>query len=220
MNVRQHVLPPTSLIPNSPLPLMHYRPKDPLSPNTFRDLCGQNGWQVQWIYRYGDTQRSHYHSAAHECMVVLSGTATIRFGVADTSLDLHENTYGLAREEGGLEIEARAGDIFILPAGTAHKTHKTRPKAEFELLTPGNGHGVSPDADLDAIELSGFTMAGAYPNGSSFWDSLKGDEDEAPEFSRVWSLRKPDMDPILGLSAEGIAGVWAPPRSSRVRSKL
>ena len=85
MELKKYYLPPTGLVPNSPLPVLHYRcvfhSKELLM--EFNELCSQNGWQIQWIYRYGETQSAHYHSAAHECMAVLSGTAIIRFGVAD-----------------------------------------------------------------------------------------------------------------------------------------
>jgi len=212
MKVTKYQLPQTALMPNSPYPLLRYRGfKTSGKPSDFYDLFTQNGWRIQWIYRYGQTQRSHYHSSAHECMAVLSGTATIRFGVADTSLDMDDNTYGPARENGGIEIEAQAGDIFILPAGTAHKTYNTKPKADFTLLSPGDGHHISsPDARaaLDNVQLSGFTMIGAYPEGASFWDSLKGGEKTPEDFETVWSVPKPARDPVLGLSEDGLVGQW------------
>lgn len=198
-------------MPNSPHPLLHYRGLD-LEPKAtnYYDLFQQNGWKVQWIYRYGQTQRSHYHSNAHECMAVLSGTATIRFGVADTSTDMNDNTYGTAREHGGIEIEAKAGDVFILPAGCAHKTFNTQPEAEFTLLTPGDGHHIAAGQEreaLDGVKLSGFTMIGAYPD-SSFWDSLKGGEKSVEEFGEVWSVPVPAKDPVFGVSGEGLVGHW------------
>lgn len=144
-------------------------------------------------------------------MAVLSGTATIRFGVADTSLDMNENTNGLAREEGGVEIEARPGDVFILPAGTAHKTYNAKPDAEFALLTPGDGHDIaSGDARvaLEGIKLSGFTMLGAYPEEGGHWDFMKGGENVG-EFEKVWSVNKPENDPVLGKLEDGICGLWS-----------
>lgn len=42
--------------------------------------------------RYGQTQLSHSHSKAHEVMAVLSGHATIRSGVTNTSEDMQDNT--------------------------------------------------------------------------------------------------------------------------------
>jgi len=143
-------------------------------------------------------------------MVVLSGTATIRFGVADTSNDMNDNTYGTAREYGGIEIEAKAGDVFIVPAGCAHKTFDTHPNAEFDLLTPGDGHHIAAGQEREAlsdVEISGFTMLGAYPK-SCIWDFMKGGEKSIEEFGEVWSVPIPAKDPLLGASEEGLVGHW------------
>jgi uncharacterized protein YjlB len=213
--VTKYYLPPTALMPNSPLPLLHYTGLQALAPAgkaiDFYDLFEKNGWEVQWIFRYGSTQRSHYHSTAHECMVILSGNATIRFGVADTSVEADENTSGTAREEGGIEIETQIGDVFLLPAGTAHKTYRTSPEAAFTLLTPGDPHQIASEDTREAVKnvkLSGFTMLGAYPKGSGAWDSMKGGEDVG-NYEKVWSIAKPEKDPVLGMSQEGLCGLWS-----------
>jgi uncharacterized protein YjlB len=215
VQVKKYYLPATALVPNNPRPLLHYTGLELSQPGgkatEFYDLFQANGWKIQWIFRYGPTQRSHYHSAAHECMAVLSGSATIRFGVADTSPDLDENTDGSAREEGGVEIEAHAGDVFLLPAGTAHKTYRTKPEAGFKLLTPGDGHAIASEdarATLAQIELDGFTMIGAYPEKNGYWDSKQGGEDVG-EYEKVWSVETPELDPVLGKSEDGICGQWS-----------
>ena len=212
VQVKQYHLFPTDLIPNSPRPLLHYKGVLAKKPNSSHcdpaevwDMFSQNGWRVEWIFRYGPTQLSHYHSKAHECMVVLSGTATIRFGVADTSEDLEENTHGSAWEKGGVEVEGEAGDCFIIPAGVAHKTYNTKPDAEFKLLTPGSGHGIEaedPKKALSEIELSGYTMMGAYNGGD--WDFVMSGGD----FEKVWSVPKPKYDPVFGDSAQGLSRTW------------
>ena len=221
VEVKKYRLPPTSLIPNSPQPVLHYpgllRPSSAdISDDSIavkaHDLFSTNGWETQWIFRYGTTQTSHYHSGVHECMAVLTGNATIRFGVADTADDMEENTHGSGREDGGVEVEARAGDVFILPAGVAHKTHDTSPSAEVRLLTPGDGHHIlAKDASvrdtLANVPLSGFTMAGAYPKGGGEWDFAKGGEHQGG-YEKVWSVKKPDMDPVLGKAEEGLCGQW------------
>lgn len=170
-----------------------------------------NGWETQWIYRYGPTQTSHYHSQAHEAMAVLSGTATIRFGVADTHPDLDKNTHGPAREAGGVEVHAKAGDVFVLPAGTAHKTFDAEPEGEFVLLTPGDGHRVAAEdikGALDGVKISGFTMMGAYPVDGAAWDFAVGGDRSRSEYETVWSVPKPKRDPVLGTADEGLCGQW------------
>lgn len=215
VEVKKYHLPPTALIPNSPYPLLYYpgllneqvgRPDDAIP--VVHDLFDSNGWKTQWIFRYGPTQEAHYHSHTHECMAVLSGTATIRFGVADTNPDLQLSTHGGAKEDGGVEIEARVGDVFIIPAGVAHKTHDTTP-GEFALLTPGGGRGVdaeNPREALAKINLSGFTMIGAYPKNGE-WDYATGGE-SAGRYSAVWEVPKPEHDPVLGTAEAGLCGLW------------
>ena len=225
VEVRAYHLPPTALIPNSPYPLLHYpgilskkAGTDHYDAGDVYDMFTRNGWLVQWIFRYGPTQESHYHSAAHECMAVLSGTATIRFGVADTSEDLEENTHGKSWESGALELHAKAGDVFVLPAGLAHKTYDTTP-ASFELLTPGRTAEWSQKLDnprdvLTKIKLDGYTMLGAYPIGSQ-WDFAVGQKDDG-HFQQVWSVPKPEQDPVVGSSKEGLVGSWKAPRLAKL----
>ena len=216
VEVKKYHLPPTNLMPNSPHPLLHYPgllTTTERNPADIHDRFANNGWKTQWIFRYGPTQTSHYHSQAHECMAVLSGSATIRFGVADTSDNLEESTHGNGKERGGVEVQANAGDVFVLPAGTAHKTFDTAPKAEFVLLTPGDGHGIATrdgetvrDA-LGRVQLDGFTMIGAYPDDGSKWDFQSGGEDTG-RFEKVWGVQKPERDPVLGSAEEGLVGLW------------
>ncbi|KAI5926857.1 hypothetical protein F4810DRAFT_653840 [Camillea tinctor] len=142
-------------------------------------------------------------------MAVLTGSATIRFGVADKGDDLEQSTFGSAREEGGIEIQATAGDVFVIPAGIAHKTYAAEPAAPFAFLTPGDGHSINvqdPRGSLAEIEFSGFTMIGAYPAGGE-WNFAKGGEDIG-HFDDVWSVDKPVRDPILGEAEEGLRGLW------------
>lgn len=201
--IKGYKLEPTTLIPNSPFPLLHY-------PNFLRsqnlnavgvhDIFHANGWDTQWIARYGPTQRSHYHSKSHECMAVLSGTATIRFGVADTD--------GAGREPGGVEVQARPGDVFVIPAGVAHKTYNAVPETSAAWLTPGDGHSIAgsdPSDTLKDVQLSGFTMIGAYPRGHT-WDSCEGGE-HVGRFETVWSVSKPPLDPIMGDNG-GLGKLW------------
>ncbi|EYE99139.1 cupin domain-containing protein [Aspergillus ruber CBS 135680] len=213
VHVNQYYLPPTNLIPNSPQPLLHYKgllSESDLRPENIHNRFHQNGWKTQWIFRYGPTQQSHYHSAVHECMVVLTGTATIRFGVADTDSDLDKNTWSGARENGGVEIDARSGDVFVIPAGVAHKTYDTTPAAPFALLTPGRGRGIQAanvEEALAKVELTGFTMMGAYPENRGDWDFIIGKED-AGRFKAVWSVAKPKKDPVLGDDPDSLVGLW------------
>jgi len=223
IEVKKYHFSPTKLVPNSKYPLLHYSgllSADELSPAKVHDRYADNGWETQWIFRYGPTQRSHYHSRTHECMVVLSGTATLRFGVADTSDDDYANTHGSDYEQGGVEVEAKAGDAFIIPCGVPHKTYNVTKGSTFKLLTPGGGHAIEGDDPrkvLEEIEISGFTMLGAYPVGGE-WDFAVGGEDEG-RYDRVWRVPKPPKDPFLGDSKEGLCGQWEESDGKRSRSE-
>ncbi|TPX09850.1 uncharacterized protein E0L32_008872 [Thyridium curvatum] len=207
VEIRKFTLPPTALMPNSPKPLLQYRgvfKESEVTPSNMYKVFKGNGWLGRWIFRYGSTQESHYHSAVHECMVVLSGSARIRFGVADTGGkdDGHE--------DGGILLDARVGDVFVLPAGLAHKTHGASPPAEFMLLSPGNGHDVGEEemeAAMAKIQLSGFTMLGAYPRNGRDWDFAKGGDSEG-RYEEVWAVPNPERDPVFGDSDTGILAEW------------
>ncbi|KAJ4368492.1 hypothetical protein N0V86_009397 [Didymella sp. IMI 355093] len=227
IEVRTYALPPTKLIPNSPHVLIHYPGlltsliKDKsFSTSQIFDLFASNGWQSQWIARYGPNQNSHYHSGAHECMAVISGgSAKIRFGVADSKED-REQDLGLGtagkdmneegREDGGVLLDAAVGDVFILPAGVAHKTHNPLPKTDgIEFHQPPDKNDEEGSKKFfESIPVVGeFMMMGAYPKGGE-WDFAVGGEHEG-HFDDVWNVKVPERDPVLGMSAEGLTGLWS-----------
>ena len=234
IEVRTYTLPPTKLIPNSPHVLIHYprlltslvKDKN-FSTNQIFDLFASNGWQSQWIARYGPNQNSHYHSGAHECMAVISGgNAKIRFGVADSNED-REQDLGLGtagrdmndegREEGGVLLDAAVGDVFILPAGVAHKTHDPLPKTDgIEFHQPSDGNDEEGSKKFfESIPIVGeFMMMGAYPRGAD-WDFAVGGEHEG-RFHDVWNVEVPERDPVLGTSAEGLTTLWAEEDKARL----
>ncbi|CAE7032418.1 hypothetical protein HRS9139_05376 [Pyrenophora teres f. teres] len=226
IKVHTYTLPPTRLIPNSPLPLLHYpallKPlvtTPDFTSTALLALYASNGWQTQWIARYGPDIQSHYHSITHEAMTVISGTgATIRFGVADSpsweagKLAPGERGDG---EEGGVEIEAGVGDVFVVPAGVAHKTFAPRPETkEMAFWEPPRGikeggreKGEERRRFFEGVEVKGeFMMMGAYPEGN-LWDFKVGGEHEGRE-GVVWDVPVPGRDPVLGESLEGLVGLW------------
>ncbi|KIW25537.1 uncharacterized protein PV07_08703 [Cladophialophora immunda] len=212
--VKAYHLPPTAKIPNSPYPLLHYRNALPGGKErnmqlAFYDRFVKNGWSVQWMTRYGKTQSSRYHSSAYECMAVLNSTTIIRFGVADTFDDLEENTNGLGKEDGGADLKAKPGDVFVNPAGVSHKTYNTPPLEEFKLLTPGDTHRITAEderATIEEVKVSGFCIIGCYPNGS-VWDWAFGGDSEG-NYETVWAVPKPEKDPIFSTTSEGLVGLW------------
>jgi uncharacterized protein YjlB len=96
-----------------------------------------NGWGGMWrngIYTY-----QHYHSTAHEVLGIYKGQVKVQLGGPE-----------------GVVLEARAGDVIIIPAGVAHKN-------------------LGSSADFRCI--------GAYPPGQT-WDMNYGKPGERPTADR------------------------------------
>jgi uncharacterized protein YjlB len=118
----------------------------------FEKTWQQHGWAAAW--HYGVHDFPHYHSTAHEVLGVYRGNATLRLG-----------------DRNGCTIEVRAGDMLVLPAGTAHQNL-----------------GASAD----------FHVVGGYPVGQSA-DLLRGREGERPAADeRIAKVPLPSKDPIFG----------------------
>ena len=151
--------------PNSALPVIVYRraiaPAE-ATPEAMEALFDGNGWPSQW--RAGVYDFHHYHSTAHECLGVARGSATLRLG-----------------GPGGRSVKVAAGDVVLLPAGTAHQ----RESAEGDFL-----------------------VVGAYPPGQK-WDLLRGDATDRPEADiRISKLPLPSTDPVGGQGGPAMEA-WA-----------
>ena len=92
-------------IPNNPkLPFLVYSgalSRRQASPATAMKLLNDNGWSGAWIN--GIYSYHHYHSTAHEVLVVTGGSATVKFG-----------------GEQGEELQIKQGDAVVIPAGVGH----------------------------------------------------------------------------------------------------
>ncbi|MDB4976770.1 MAG: hypothetical protein JWN48_5111 [Myxococcaceae bacterium] len=129
------------------------------SPDALADEIEQtfraNEWSGHWrdgVYAY-----HHYHSTAHEALGCYAGEARVQVGGPDAPV-----------------FEVRAGDVLVLPAGTAHCSVE-----------------ASPD----------FRVVGAYAGGRKH--AIKhGDAGELPRAAReIARVPMPKNDPIYG--AEG-----------------
>ncbi len=156
-NVFVQMLEDDGTFPNNPdLPLIVYSAAidvtegDPARrvEETFR----RNHWTGSW--RNGIYSYHHYHSTAHEVLGVYRGQVSVRLGGPE-----------------GVTVDASAGDVLVLPAGTAHKNE-----------------GSSTD----------FRCVGAYPDGQS-WDMNYGEEGERPEvLENIRNVPRPEFDPVYG----------------------
>lgn len=154
------------IIPNHPhWPLISYRSPvtlpDDLDPAAvFEDLFQSNGWDDSW--RGGVYDYVHYHSRIHEVLGIAKGSAKLRFG-----------------GNRGRTCYGKAGDVFILPAGTGHQC-------------------------LGATD--GFLVVGAYPPSGTY-DECTSSEDHARAVKSIARVRRPLKDPVYG-SGGPLADLW------------
>jgi uncharacterized protein YjlB len=99
------LLEPNGPIPNNQhLPVVLYREAIADSVNVataFETQFANNGWGGSW--RNGVYDYHHYHTHAHEVLGIARGMASLLIGGPDAK-----------------EVEVRAGDCIVLPAGTGH----------------------------------------------------------------------------------------------------
>ena len=100
------VLKDAGTIPNSRLPVLIYPgalnlPKDDPAA-AIETLIHTNNWGNDW--RNGIFSYHHYHSTAHEALLVFGGSAKVQLG-----------------GESGITETINAGDVVIIPAGVGHK---------------------------------------------------------------------------------------------------
>ena len=158
-------------IPNNPvLPVLVYKRvhlESAAKPETlatwFEQTWPKHGWRPAW--RYGVYDFAHYHSTAHEVLGVYRGHASLRLG-----------------DGVGATLVVEAGDMLVLPAGTAHQNL-----------------GSSSD----------FHVVGGYPAGQHA-DLLRGAPGERPAADeRIARVPKPKADPVSG-STGPLAKAWTP----------
>src|SRR4051794_23178082 len=103
--------PDAGSIPNNPvLPVLVYKQISTGIPAVEAEALAQwfertwplHGWHPAW--RYGVYDFAHYHSTAHEALGVSRGRASLRLGAGP-----------------GATLIVEAGDLLVLPAGTAHQ---------------------------------------------------------------------------------------------------
>lgn len=124
----------------------------PGKPEAIEAVFAANGWPPAW--RVAVLSYHHYHSTAHEALGCFVGSARLQFGGPE-----------------GPVLEASAGDVVILPAGTAHKA---------------------------VASQDGFRCVGAYPTGQTpdMNRGRPGERDAALE--RIARVPVPEADPAYG----------------------
>ncbi|QUL53278.1 cupin domain-containing protein [Paenibacillus tritici] len=141
------------LLPNNPeLPAVLYKGALQDQPDTAEQVFNNNGWKNSWVN--GVFSYHHYHSNVHEVLGVMSGSARLQLG-----------------GDAGSTVQVMAGDVLVLPAGTAHKR-------------------------LSATE--DFRVAGAYPGGADYNTRRATPADFAAALPEIREVPHPDSDPVYG----------------------
>jgi uncharacterized protein YjlB len=105
--VRAVLLKDDGAIPNNPrLPLLIYKDAVELLENDpagfVEQLLRSHQWGGSW--RNGIYSYHHYHSTAHEVLVIYGGSAEVQLG-----------------GENGIRESLHSGDVIVIPAGVGHK---------------------------------------------------------------------------------------------------
>lgn len=144
------------LVPNNVLPFLVYQGAvqlDPKQPEqTIENLFETNNWGGTW--RNGVYDYLHYHATVHEVLGVARGHARVRFG-----------------GDRGQELDIKAGDVAVLPAGTGHQC-------------------VTASDD--------FCVIGAYPPGSRMEITRPTPENHAKALKTIPNVARPPADPVTG----------------------
>lgn len=144
------------LVPNNILPFLVYQGAvtlDPKQPEeTIENLFETNNWGGTW--RNGVYDYLHYHATVHEVLGVARGHARVRFG-----------------GDHGQELDIKAGDVAILPAGTGHQC-------------------IAASDD--------FCVIGAYPPGSKMEITRPTPENHAKALKTIPNVARPPADPVTG----------------------
>ncbi|PYH66894.1 cupin domain-containing protein [Aspergillus vadensis CBS 113365] len=123
-------VPPTTYSPNSTRPVLIYR--DALVDKTPQGASSAI-YQSEWVYgghwKIAENTLAavpHYHSITHEAYAVIHGTGTYRLGKSPLDPEVDANG-----EEVGVVFTARAGDVFVFPAGVTHCVTNTSDNYEI-----------------------------------------------------------------------------------------
>jgi uncharacterized protein YjlB len=136
-------------IPNNPsLPVLIYRGALRLPrrkpARLVQHIVVANSWGGTWLNGIYDFH--HYHSTAHEVLVVFAGSSSVKLG----------------GEQGLIQMISR-GDVLVIPAGVAHKNEGASPDfavlgaypegQEWDLCYGKPGERPQTDQNIAAVPL-------------------------------------------------------------------
>ncbi|KAH8702350.1 hypothetical protein BGW36DRAFT_372663 [Talaromyces proteolyticus] len=159
--VNTYFLQSTVYAPNSSLPVLHYRNvlPYPATEENVTSFLTAHKWEKRGTWGHIPTR--HFHPNSHECYGIFRGSSTIVLGV------------GGGDESGGLRVRVQAGDVIVLPAGTAHSM---------------------------ADSTEDYRYIGVYPEGCPRWRNELGEKpiSLADLRKEIQSVGFPKQDPVFG----------------------
>ncbi|KAL2830437.1 hypothetical protein BJY01DRAFT_240376 [Aspergillus pseudoustus] len=160
-SVDTYFLSPTAHAPNSLLPVIHYRDvlPHPLSEEGVTKFLTANKWEKRGTW--GHIPIRHFHPNSHECYGIFQGSSKLLLGVGESD------------QSGGLEVSVQAGDVIVLPAGTAHSC---------------------------AVSSEDYRYIGVYPEGCPRWRNAMGSKpiDLTALRKESGEVEMPEHDPVYG----------------------
>ncbi|KAH7394306.1 hypothetical protein BKA66DRAFT_297052 [Pyrenochaeta sp. MPI-SDFR-AT-0127] len=174
-----YLLASNEFAPNSKLPVLIYRnclPR-PFSEDETTAFLESHGWVKKGSW--GHIPIRHFHPNTHECYGVFQGSSTLLIGQG------HNDT------SGGQEIELTAGDVIVLPAGTAH---------------------------CNIRSTKNYKYIGVYPEGAPRWRNELGKQkvDHEAFGKEIRAVAMPAQDPVNGANGP-LLRLW---ETSQISSKL
>ncbi|KAH6692482.1 cupin domain protein [Plectosphaerella plurivora] len=156
-SVNCHLLAPTADAPNNRLPVLHYRGvlPWPLSEASVVEFLTANKWEHRGTWGHIDLR--HFHPNSHECYGIFQGTSTLLIGQIEAG--------------NGAKIHVAAGDVIVLPAGTAHSSLESS---------------------------SDYRYIGVYPQGCPRWRNEFGKNDPDSFRDVIDQVGMPEADPVYG----------------------
>ncbi|KAL2209902.1 hypothetical protein CC79DRAFT_1354735 [Sarocladium strictum] len=166
--VHCYFLPATQDAPNSRLPVLHYQDvlPLPLSEQSAKVFLTQHEWEHRGTW--GHIAIRHFHPNTHECYGIFQGSSTLLIGQI--------------KHGEGARIKVKAGDVIVLPAGTAHSSVES-----------------SPD----------YRYIGVYPTNCPRWRNEVGKKNPEVFTKEIATVNMPLDDPVYG--SEGpLTQLWQP----------
>ncbi|KAF4432580.1 cupin domain [Fusarium acutatum] len=143
--------------PNSRLPIVVYRDvlPQPRTEETATTSLTTHRWEKRGTW--GHIAIRHFHPNSHECYGIFQGSSTLLLGKI--------------QKGEGVEVAVKAGDVVVLPAGTAHSSLESS---------------------------SDYRYIGVYPKGCPKWRNEMGKKSPSLFLDTIDEVEMPEDDPVYG----------------------